>query len=231
MKIVGLKVKPREEVGTRKVKHLRAQGKIPAVFYGEGAKSFPLIVDTHDFKNLISAEARTNIVVKLEIEGKRGQTAIIKEIQKHPLEDFYLHVDFLKIALDEEIETTVPVTVLGESAGVKEGGVLQHGLWEIKVKALPKDLPDHFEVDISRLEIGDTLRVSDVVKPDGVQIITEGEETLVSVVPPTELKEELVEEEVVEPEVVGEEEKVEKEKVQKEKEEPKSKESGEKSPK
>ncbi len=110
--------------------------------------------------------------------------------------------------MDERIQSRVPVSVVGESIGVKEGGVLQHGLWEIEVEALPKDLPENIEVDVAELQIGDTIRVADLVVAEDIGVLTDPEETVVSIVPPTELKEEelVEEEEILEPEIVGAEE-------------------------
>lgn len=223
MEITEFRVKPREERGTSAAKRLRANGKVPAVLYGEKIKTIPLMVDERKFAKLVSSEAGTNVVLQLKIEGEsKSQTAIIKEIQRNPVKDTFLHIDFQKIAMHEAIEAQVPITVVGESPGVKEGGVLQHGLREIQIKALPKNLPDHFEVSVEGVSIGDSIKVADLPKMEGVEILSDEEETVLSVVPPTELKEEelIVEEEVAEPELVGEEEeaKLEEEEVAEEKE-------------
>lgn len=208
MEITEFKVKPREEKGKSAARRLRANGQVPAVFYGEKIKTIPLVVDERKFARLISSEAGTNVVIQLKIEGNsKSQTAIIKEVQRNPVKDTFLHIDFQKIAMDEAIEAQVPISVVGESPGVKEGGVLQHGLRELRIKALPKDLPDHFEVNVGSVSIGDSIRVADISVVEGIEVLSDGEETVLSVVPPTELKEEelVVEEEVAEPELVGEE--------------------------
>ncbi len=206
MKIIELKAR-RRDTGKGAARKLRTVGEIPAVLYGEGIESCPLAVDVRDFIHLIRSEG-LNVIVKLKVEGDRGGcTAIIKEIQRDPLKDFYLHVDFQKIAMDEKISTMVPITIVGEAPGVKEGGVLQHGLWEAEVEALPKDLPDCIEVDVSALGIGDAVRVSDLPKPEGVEILTSPDEVLVSIVPPTAIVEEVEEEVPAKAEMVKEEEK------------------------
>ncbi|MDI6822578.1 MAG: 50S ribosomal protein L25 [Actinomycetota bacterium] len=221
MKIIELKAR-RRDTGKGASRKLRTVGEIPAVLYGEGIESYPLAVDVRDFIHLIRSEG-LNVIVKLKVEGDRGDpsrpprrvgvdrkdcTAIIKEIQRDPLKDFYLHIDFQKIAMDEKISTMVPITIVGEAPGVKEGGVLQHGLWEVEVEALPKDLPDCIEVDVSALGIGDAVRVSDLPKPEGVEILTSPDEVLVSIVPPTAIVKEVAEEEEVEEEVPAEAEMV-----------------------
>ena len=220
MDLVEMKAEQRE-VGKSSVKKTRAGGKIPAIFYGHGIEPVPLSIDAKTFRTIIHGEAGTNVILNLNIEGKKGsQTAIIKDIQRHPVRDYFFHIDFLKIAMDEKIQANIPVSVVGDSIGVKEGGVLQHGLWEIEVEALPKDLPENMEIDVSELQIGGAIRIVDLVVSEEVTVLTDSEETVVSVVPPTELKEEeLVEEEIAEPELVGAEpvEKEEKPEVSKEK--------------
>lgn len=228
MKLTDLKARIREDKGKSAAKRLRAAGQIPAVLYGEKIKTVPLVVEAKDFTAVVRTEAGANVLLNLKIEGGKNETAIIKEMQRNPLKDSFLHVDFMKIALDEKITTTVPVTVVGESPGVKEGGVLQHGLWEIEVEALPTDLPENFEVDVSELGIGDSLRVSNLPRPKEVEVLSGAEETVVSVVPPTVVKEEeVVEEEIAEPELVGAEAEEEEKKVA-EKEEVEEKEKEEK---
>lgn len=204
MEFRELKVEERKEKGKGPSRRLRAQGKIPAVFYGEKVSPTPITIALKDFSALLQSEG-TNVLIKLK-GLEKNQSAMIKEIQKHPFKDTFLHVDFVKIALDEAIETTVPLEVVGESPGVKEGGVLQHILREIEVKALPKDIPEKIPLDISHLQIGDSVKVMDLEKPEGAEIISAPEDLLVAIVPPTELKvEEVAVEEEVAPEVVGEE--------------------------
>lgn len=216
MAFTNLKAKYREKTGKNAARKLRAGGEVPAVLYGEGLDSIPLTIREREFKEATHTEAGMHTIVNLEIDGlekARSETAIIKEVQRHPLRDFYLHVDFFKIALDKKIETAVPVLIVGESPGVKTGGVLQHGLWEVDVECLPGNIPEHFTVDVGKLEIGGTVKVADLAVPEGIELLTSLEEIVVHVVPPTVFKEEAVVAEVPEPEVVGEaKEKEEKEK-------------------
>lgn len=215
MKIVPLKAMPREKTGKSVAKRLRAKGMLPAVIYGEKVEPLPIVVDLKELKSAIHTEAGLNVILNLEVEGakrSKDQTAIIREIQRDPIKETLLHADFLKIALDEKIQATIPILVVGEAPGVKDGGVLQHGLWEVQVECLPTDLPEHFEVDVSSLQIGDAVRVGDLSWSDKVEILTQTEETLVSIVPPrVEVAPPVAG--VVEPEVIGEakEEKGEKE--------------------
>lgn len=132
---------------------------------------------------------------------------MIKDMQKNAITGAILHVDFVKVSMSEEIHATIPVTVTGEAAGVKVGGVLQHPMRELNVKCLPGNMPEHFEVDVTELNIGDSLHVRDLAAIEGVEILNDPEDILVSIVPPA--KEEEVApveeaEEMAEPEVIGE---------------------------
>ncbi|HDP70215.1 MAG TPA: 50S ribosomal protein L25 [Actinobacteria bacterium] len=208
MDFVELNVKPREEVGKEKAKKLRGKGEIPAVMYGHKAKNQLFLINEGEF-NYLGQHGGTGGIFKLTMEGeKKAQNAIIKEIQKDPLSDRVLHVDFMKIAMDEAVTTVVSVVITGESPGVKAGGVLQHGVWELNVKALPKDLPSNIEVNVSSMEVGDLIKVKDLPLPEGVEVLNSPEELIVSVVPPSKIVEEKVEvegveKEVSEPEVIG----------------------------
>lgn len=207
MATVNLKAKQREKRGKSAVKKLRAQGEVPAIIYGEGLASTPLQVAEPDLKAALRTEAGVHALINLEIEGSGGsrtETVIAKEIQRHPTRDNYLHADFYKVAMDKKIETAVPIVLTGESPGAKMGGVLQRGLWELKIECLPTDIPEHLEVDVSPLEIGDTIKVSDLAIPEGVELLISPDEIVVHILPPTIHKEEVVAPEVVEPEVIGE---------------------------
>lgn len=207
MAFTNLKAKYREKTGRSATRKLRARGEVPAILYGEGLDSIPLTIGEGEFKAATHTEAGIHAIVNLEIDGlekARSETAIIKEVQRHPVKDFYLHVDFFKIALDKKIETAVPVLIVGESPGAKMGGVLQHGLWEVKVECLPGNIPEHFTVDVDKLEIGGTVKVADLAVPEGIELLTSPEEIVVRVVPPTVFKEEEVAAEIPKPEVIGE---------------------------
>jgi large subunit ribosomal protein L25 len=185
MKIVPLKVEKRESVGKGAARRIRRAGKIPAILYGDDGESMAISVDTKDFMALLHSEAGSHVILRLKIEGlKESPTVIIKDIQRHPIKDSFLHIDFRKIGLDEKITATVPVMTEGESPGVKQGGILQRHLWEVEIEALPKDIPDHITVDISSLEMGESIHVSDIPKPGGVEFVTNGEEVVLSILHP-----------------------------------------------
>ncbi|MDO8886299.1 50S ribosomal protein L25 [Candidatus Oleimmundimicrobium sp.] len=221
MDFVELSVRLREETGKEKVKKMRAEGEIPAVLYGSKSKNELLAINAKDF-NYLDQHGKLGGVLKLKTEGdNHTQNVIIKDVQKDPVSDKFLHIDFLKVIKGEAITTIVPITLLGEAPGVKTGGVLQHNVWELNIKALPKNLPTKIEVDISSLEVGELVRVADLSLPEGVEVLNSPEEVMVSVVPPTKIEEpEAVseKEEVTEPEIIGEEKKEEKEEEEEKKE-------------
>jgi large subunit ribosomal protein L25 len=191
----------------RQVNALRRQGLLPAVLYGAGIESTPIELDAHEATRALSMVGSSTLV-SLTV-GKDTHQVLVREIQRDVLRSDLLHVDFLKVAMDETIRTDVPIELVGESPAVRDlGGVLVSGLSEIEVEALPADLPDHLSVDISVLvEMNDNLTVSDLVLPEGVEVLTSGDEFIASVVYQVEevVEEEEVEElvyEEVEPEVI-----------------------------
>lgn len=218
MEKINLKAKIREEIGKEAVKKLRRQGFIPAVVY-KGKDSVNIKVFLKDFFEVIHTRAGENVIVNLQLEADskskgKGQSspkrlsrnAIIKEIQYHPVKGNILHVDFNEISLTELLTVKVPVKVSGEAQGIKEGGILEHILWEVEVECLPTQIPGDIPVDVSDLKIGDSILVKDLKVPEGVKVLTDPKITVVSVaVPHVEVPEEVKpEEEKLEPEVIME---------------------------
>lgn len=207
MEILELRAVARTDTGKGPAGRLREQGRVPAVLYGEKLDSTAVSVDGRELQSVMTAEGGTSIV-KLVIDGGKAETAMIKEVQRDPLRDKLLHVDFLKIAMDEKVTTRVALAVVGEAIGVQEGGVLQQNLREVEVEALPMELPEHIEVDVAEIGVGDSLRVSDLTAPPGVAILSNLEDMVLSVVPPAKIEEEVVPVEELEEgevELVGEE--------------------------
>ncbi|HEC83421.1 MAG TPA: 50S ribosomal protein L25/general stress protein Ctc [Firmicutes bacterium] len=206
MATVELKVKMRNEVGKGRAKKLRAAGLIPAILYGEGEESRPLVVSYKDFHPVLHTAARENVILDLKIEGAEQEDikAIIREIQYHPVKRDILHVDFQHISMTKEITVNVPIEVVGEPVGVKtKGGILETILREVEVECLPANIPDKIVVDVSELDVGDSLQVSDL-RIENARIIEDPESTVVTVVAPTVVEEKPVE---VEAEAEVEEEK------------------------
>lgn len=212
MQQITLNAKVRDKIGKGASGRLRQQGRIPAVVYGR--KESPLILEVveGELEKVAGMTSGQNAVINLNLDKKEGEIlALVKDVQYHPVTDRLLHVDFYRISLYDKITVSVPVVVVGESVGVKEGGILEHILWEVEVECLPTWVPEKIEVDITSLKIGDTVHIRDLKTEEKIEILTEGEETVLSLVPPTVIKEEAVEEvekKVAEPERVGEKEKV-----------------------
>jgi large subunit ribosomal protein L25 len=194
---------------------------IPAVFYGPEVDPIPLILQSRELEKLITTGAGENILIDLNIEdGKSTQShrAMIKEIQVDPVKQNILHVDLYAISMDKKISVEVPITLTGTAVGVSdEGGILQQVSRTLEVSCLPDRIPEAFELEVTALAIGDSLHVSDLEIPEGVDILAEDELTVASVVPPTKVEE-------IEPEVLEEEE--EGEEVEEEEEEAETKEEG-----
>jgi large subunit ribosomal protein L25 len=176
MKTIAISGSPRENVGKRDAKELRYEGKVPAVLYG-GKEQAHFAVVTTELKDAIYTPEANFIEITL---GSKKIKAIIKELQFHPLTDLLLHVDFLQLFDDKEILMEIPVKLTGTSPGVKMGGKLVQKLRKLRVKALPKDMPQTVEVSISKLEVGNLFRVRDLQKGDYV-ITNTPEDTIVSV--------------------------------------------------
>lgn len=183
---------------------LAASGKLPAVLYGASVKPQPISVDRHDFERILAAHGDGSTLVHVSVGGAKAVNAIIKEVQHDRVRGTVQHVDFWAVKMTQKIAATVPLHFVGDSAGVKAGGVLTHNFMEVHIEALPADLPDFVEADVSALEVGDSLRVGDLVPPAGVTITSPPDEIVCSVTPPTVAPAAEEAAQVEEPEVVGE---------------------------
>jgi len=207
MTTVALAAQSRTESGKGVARSLRRQALIPAVFYGPEVDPVPLILQSRDLEKLITTGAGENILIDLNIEdGKSTQShrAMIKEIQVDPVKQYILHVDLYAISMDKKISVEVPITLTGTALGVsEEGGILQQVSRTLEISCLPDRIPEAFELEVTALAIGDSLHVSDLEIPEGVDVLAEDELTIASVVPPTKVEE--IEPEVLEEEEEGEE--------------------------
>ncbi len=234
MEQISLESKMRTQTGKGAARKLRRQGRIPAILYGSGGEPVSLEVEEIEYKALSGKAAGQNVIVNLKLdtrksaasEGSGEATALIKDVQHHPVTERILHIDFYRISLKKKLTIPVPIVVVGESAGVKEGGILEHLLWEVDVECLPTQIPEKIEVDISQLNIGDTIHVKDLKVGEEMRVLTDNEKTILSIVPPRVIEKEVVEEEVAEPEVVSEEKKPEERKPEERKPEEKKPEKG-----
>lgn len=197
---ITLKAQARTDTGKGAARRLRAQGKVPAVLYGSELDAQPLFVEFKEMSHALNTEAGHNVLITLKVDGDDGHLTMLREVQRHPVRGELLHIDFLKVARDVKIQASVPIHLVGESRGVKEGGAVEHHLWELAIEAFPTDVPPNIEVDISRLGIGDSIRVFDLALPGEVVILTDTEEMIAAVVEPQlmELPEEPVSEEEAE---------------------------------
>lgn len=197
-------------------KHLRKEGLIPAVVYKDGKEGHNVQIGTKDLWHALHTEAGENAIITMKISGGEKEikkTVIVKEKQVHPINDNFLHVDFHEISLTEKLKVSVPVRTKGEAVGVtEEEGVLTQVLWELEVECLPTNIPEHIDVNVEELKIGDAIHVKDITPPEGVVFLDDPEQVVVSVHIPKEEEEE-------EEEVPGEEGEVEPELIKKGKEE------------
>jgi large subunit ribosomal protein L25 len=200
----------RTETGKGAMRRMRRDGRIPAVVYGRGEETRSLSLDAHEFEMLVKHHALDTTLVELTVEGSGGKggkfRTLVVEVQSHPYKPQVLHVDFQQIHAGERVTVQVPIRLNGTPSGVRAGGVLQHALHDIEVQCAVEEIPESFELDVDMLEIGDSLHVSDLAVPEGVDILVDDTRTICTVAPPTvmEVPEEAVEE-PAEPTVVGEE--------------------------
>jgi large subunit ribosomal protein L25 len=198
-----LTLTPRDPSSSRATRRLRREGNVPGVVYGGGADPQPFQVDERELRHALAARGA---VLELTIGGD-STPAVLKDAHHDPVRGTTLHVDFLRVRLDVAITTTVVLELVGgeEAPGVREGGVLEHITRELNIEALPGDIPESIQFDVSAMQINDTVTLSAVTAPRGVTLLDDLEETVVAtLVPPTvdvEAEEEAIEEET---EVVGE---------------------------
>jgi ribosomal protein L25, Ctc-form len=208
MEKVILNVETREGSGKKSAKDLRNKKLVPAVVYKGGKDALKLQLAVADLNQILHTKAGENVIVTLKIGGgdakAKDKTVVIKEIQRGPIKSEILHVDFNEISLTETLKVDVPLSAHGEPEGKKEGGTLEHVMWELQVECLPTDIPEKIEVDVSKLKIGEAIYVKNIVTSAGVKILTDPELIAMIVKPPKveAPKEEIGAEGAVEPELI-----------------------------
>ncbi len=170
-KKTSLKAAPRARTGSGRLNQMRREGWVPSVIYGRGTENMNLKVDAKTFADLLAHSSSENILVNLEIEGHGTRLAFLQSIQHDALSGKTLHADFRSIDENTAITAHIPTHLNGESAGVKAGGLIEQYVHAIELTCLPNDLPETIEVDISGLQIGDSLHIGDIVLPAGVKAI------------------------------------------------------------
>lgn len=204
MNEVSLTARRRQEVGTGWAKALRRAGKLPAVIYGSGKSPEPLELDRREFEAFMRKRHGENVVINLQVDANDTRMALLREVQRDPLSDALLHVDFQHISMTQRLTMDVPILLIGRAIGAsrERGGILQQSLRELSITCLASDIPEHIEVDVSALDIGDSIHVRDLSIPR-IGIGTHGETVIATVVPPMREEEAVpVTEELAEPELI-----------------------------
>jgi large subunit ribosomal protein L25 len=180
---VKLQVKERESRGSADARRLRKAGFIPGVLYGNGKKPYAICIPERELRRVLTGAGGLHAILDVFLEGqKTTHASILKDYQQDPIRGHISHVDLQEVRLDQPIQASVTVQLVGEPAGAKEGGVLSQVQREINVEALPMEIPEHLDLDVSGMEIGDTLRLADLPAREGVTYLDNPEETVLATV-------------------------------------------------
>lgn len=201
---VKLKAKQREDLRSSATKKIRQAGQIPAVVYGKDKDSTSVSVDSMELIRTVREEG-VNAIISLDIENGQTVDVMLHDYQMHPIKDEVMHADFYMIDMTEEMDVEVPLRLEGEAEGAREGGILQQPLYELQVRAIPSAIPEEITVDVSKLDIGDTITIADLPVEDEYTFLDEEDTPIAIVLPPEAEEEEETEapDLSIEPEVVG----------------------------
>jgi large subunit ribosomal protein L25 len=181
MASANLSVTKRDSSGKGVARSLRKDGRVPAVIYGHGREPQTLSINTRDLEKLLEHISAENTVIDLDVDGTASRT-LIREIQRHPFKRQILHVDFQELVAGEKVIVRVPVILVGVPDGVRmDGGILDQTMRELEVEVDPANIPNHIEVDVTKMVIGSSMHVSDITLPEGVEVVAE-EDASVAVV-------------------------------------------------
>ena len=183
MRQVKLVAQKRNVFGKGAARNLRRTGIVPGVLYGRNQGTMSVQINEQTFKKFLRANGE-NMLIDLNIEEYGTEPVLIKELQRHPVKRSLVHADFIRISLDESVTAPVPITLVGSAPGVQEGGVLTFLLRQISVTCLPLLIPEEIQVDISEMNIGDTIRVADLALDEEIENLEDPQSQIVSVVPP-----------------------------------------------
>lgn len=199
MEKLAITCQKRQDTGKGAARKLRREGKVPAVLYG-GEMVVPVAIDPKDIHKILSSQAGENAIFQLSVAGEKGKgrNVILRELHYDSIKGHLLHADLYEISMDVELEVRVPIELVGTPAGADEGGILTHPLTEVHIKCLPGMIPDKFVLDVSSLEIGQSLHVSNLTIPKGITVLDDLESTVVNVAAPRVEVVEVVEEEAEE---------------------------------
>jgi len=198
LELIELKTNIRTTTGNGPARRLRQKGQIPAVLYGPGTESILLSVNISDIDRILKkgriGQALLNLVI-LNNEETSTKTVMVKELQHHPVSRDFLHIDFYEVAMDRKIMVNIPVTTIGKAKGVETGGILQIVRRELEVQCFPLDVPESIEIDITDLDVGDSIHLGDIARQSKIEFLYDENITVVTVVTPKlEEEEEVVEE-------------------------------------
>ena len=205
MELQSLAATLRESGGKNAARRVRQSGIVPAVLYGEGKDPVSLSIDYKTFQQIVHGEQGEHAIVEVKVENNPefDSPAMIKAVQHHPVKDTYVHADLMRIDLKKKIRTQIAIKLEGHSVGVIAGGVIDHQCRELEVECLALEVPDHLIAVITELEIGQSLHVSDLSIPDGIEVITPTDRSVVAVHAPRVIEEAVTEEEGLEEGVEG----------------------------
>ena len=181
----------RNQSGKGAARTLRRSGQIPAVFYGPETQPISLYIRQMDLEKIFKKHSGENLFFQVHLKGEHqeeSRTAMLKELQKDPVSRAYLHLDFYEVSLTKELEVEVGLRLVGKSKGVEKGGILQEARRDLQIRCLPRNIPEYIEVDVSGLDIGDSIHVRDLKLDEALSILNDPQTTLVTIVPPIEEK-------------------------------------------
>jgi large subunit ribosomal protein L25 len=179
---------PRTVAGSRPAGRLRREGKVPAVMYGLDTETANVTVPSRELNHILAGESGANTLITLRVDGEE-HLALARQIQRHPTRGDLLHVDFIRVRRDVAVAAEIPVHLVGEPEGVRDGGILEQLVFTLSIEAKPEDIPPDVEADVSELNIGDQLRIADLLLPAGISVEQEAEELVVQVVMPRVVEE------------------------------------------
>ncbi len=193
-----IKAEKRENFGKNASRVVRRKGRVPAILYGLGMDNVALTLDKKDLFSILKSETGENTLFRVSFNSEK-RDAMIKELQVNPVSDELLHVDLIQIVMDKVIRVAVPIVLVGEAVGVKaEGGFVDFSSREIEVECLPKNIPEHIEIDISALHLHQSVRIDEIDPPEGAKITSDPESVIVLIQAPAKEEEVEVEEEIEE---------------------------------
>ena len=181
----------RSETGSNVARRLRRDGRVPAVVYGLDAGTESVSVPARELDQILRSASGGNTLISLKV-GDGNQLALARQVHRHPVRGIVMHVDFVRVRADQTIEAEVPIQFIGEAEGVRNGGLFEQSLFALTVEALPGDIPNGFEHDISTMVIGDAIHVGDLVVPAGVVVLQETDAVVAHISQPRAAEEEAV---------------------------------------